>query len=293
MKLENQAYTVLESTTDAVFLHVTTHSTAGSEWGSLFKSNSNGTYYALSLEHANRNAKGYVDFEKMLGLDGVALMNVVSNPDDAAISGTKKLQTRITHNDGGRWLPVTPPAKDSLGSAYSCRDTSCSLHIHGYTERTDPRATYSSPTAVGLMIGVGNVGKDLAGYTDSDTFLTRDAGFTWEEVHKDAHMWEFGDQGSIILLVNDEQPTDKVIYTTNEGLTWSEYNFVEVIRVKSILTVPTDTSRKFVLMGHSPNKPDATVAVHLDFTKLTNQKCKCHHSVWTIIADLSRPSRCP
>lgn len=27
-------------------------------------------------------------------------MNVVSNPDEAALSGKKKLQTRITHNDG-------------------------------------------------------------------------------------------------------------------------------------------------------------------------------------------------
>jgi hypothetical protein len=36
------------------------------------------------------------------------------------------------------------------------------------------------------MMAVGNVGEELAGYTDSDLFLTRDAGFTWEEVHKDA-----------------------------------------------------------------------------------------------------------
>jgi hypothetical protein len=100
MKLENQAYTILESNTDAIFLHVTTHGQAGSEWGTLFKSNSNGTYYSLSLEHVNRNSKGYVDFEKMLGLDGIALMNVVSNSEEAAISGNKKLQSRITHNDG-------------------------------------------------------------------------------------------------------------------------------------------------------------------------------------------------
>lgn len=100
MKLENMAYTVLESSTDSVFLHVTTNSVAGSEWGSLVKSNSNGTYYAMSLEHVNRNAKGYVDFEKMIGLDGVAVVNIVANPDDAALSGSKKLQTRITHNDG-------------------------------------------------------------------------------------------------------------------------------------------------------------------------------------------------
>lgn len=102
---------------------------------------------------------------------------------------------------------MTPPSKDSLGQPYTCSSTvslvcyfllslmvlnadvsyqTCALHIHGYTERRDPKATYSSPSAVGLMMAVGNVGEELAGYTDSDLFLTRDAGFTWEEVHKDA-----------------------------------------------------------------------------------------------------------
>jgi hypothetical protein len=125
------------------------------------------------------------------------------------------------------------------------------------------------------MLGVGSVGKELVGYTDSDTFLTRDAGFTWEEVHKDAHMWEFGDQGSIIVLANDEQATDRVLYTTNEGMTWSEYVFGDNIRVNSIVTVPTDTSRKFMLLGFAPANPDVSIVIHLDFSKLTNVKCEC------------------
>ena len=33
-------------------------------------------------------------------------------------------------------------------------------------------------------MAVGNVGEHLLPYTESDTFLSRDAGFTWEEVHK-------------------------------------------------------------------------------------------------------------
>lgn len=75
-------------------------SVKGAEWGNVLKSNSNGTYYGLSLAHVNRNDRGYVDFEKVIGLDGIAVMNVVANPDEAAVSGKKKLQTRITHNDG-------------------------------------------------------------------------------------------------------------------------------------------------------------------------------------------------
>lgn len=100
MSLDNHAYTVLESSTDSVFLHLTTSTVDGAQWGNLLKSNSNGTYYGLSLEYVNRNQAGYVDFEKMIGLDGIAVMNVVSNPTDAVLTHKKKLQTRITHNDG-------------------------------------------------------------------------------------------------------------------------------------------------------------------------------------------------
>lgn len=70
-------------------------------WGTILKSNSNGTYFGISLENVNRDKGGYVDFEKMIGLDGIALVNVVSNPEEAKISGRKMLQSRITHNDGG------------------------------------------------------------------------------------------------------------------------------------------------------------------------------------------------
>ena len=84
------------------------------------RSNSNGTYFNLAVEHVNRDANAYVDFEKMIGLDGIAVINVVSNPEEAALSSNKKLQTRITHNDGGRWKPMNPPAKDALGRTYDC-----------------------------------------------------------------------------------------------------------------------------------------------------------------------------
>ena len=78
------------------------------------------------------------------------------------------------------------------------------------------RATYSTPSVPGLLMAVGNVGEYLEAYDQSDTFLSRDGGFTWEEVHKDAHLWEFGDSGSILVMANDEGPTDH--YTTRSEL---------------------------------------------------------------------------
>lgn len=50
LRLENQAYTILESITNSIFLHVTTNNKKGAEWGDLFKSNFNGTNFALSQE---------------------------------------------------------------------------------------------------------------------------------------------------------------------------------------------------------------------------------------------------
>jgi len=69
-------------------------------WGNILKSNSNGTYFGLSIENVNRDDRGLVDFEKMIGLDGIAVVNIVSNPEEATITKRKSLQTRITHNDG-------------------------------------------------------------------------------------------------------------------------------------------------------------------------------------------------
>ncbi|KAJ7780931.1 Oligoxyloglucan reducing end-specific cellobiohydrolase [Mycena metata] len=266
-------YTVLDSSTASLFVHMTMSEAPHPYWGNILKSNSNGTYFSLSVEHVNRDARGYVDFEKMAGLDGIALINVVSNPDEAVITGRKVLQSRITYNDGGTWKPLDPPTHDSHGNRYSCTSTRCALHVHGYTERFDPAASYSSSSVVGLLMAVGTVGESLVPYDQSDTFLSRDGGFTWEEVHKDAHLWKVGDSGSIIVIANDEQPTDHILFTTNEGIDWHEYKFSkEKVRVRSIVTVPADTSRRFLLLAH-PTRTSSHVAVFIDFTALTSRQC--------------------
>ena len=124
-------------------------------------------------------------------------------------------------------------------------------------------------------MAVGNVGEVLAPYDQSDTFLSRDAGFTWQEVHKDAHLWEFGDSGSILVMANDEAPTDFILFSTNEGLDWHEYKFSEEkVRVRAIITVPADTSRRFLLLCDGPKNVGGAVGIHIDFTALTARKCK-------------------
>jgi hypothetical protein len=279
--IHQTAYTVLDSSTHAVFLHVTVNPQRDQEYGSIIKSNSNGTSYVMSLGAVNRNTEGYVDFEKMQGLEGVAVANVIVNVDEVNKGAKKKKQSRITHNDGAEWEAIQAPEKDSENKPYKCNvadKNKCGLHIHGYTERVDPREMYSSPTAVGLMLAVGNVGPELTTFGEADTFMTTDAGITWTEVKKGAYAWEFGDQGSVIVIVRRGEDTDHVYYSLDSGNKWDLYKFSDhTIRVDAITTVPSDTSLNFLLWGTDSKE---LVAVNLDFSGLPqfSKECELHEN---------------
>ena len=90
----------MQSTTRSIMLHVTTSTNTKNKYGSILKSNENGTYYSLSLENANRDDVGFVDFEKMQGIQGIALANIVSNIYEVNLGNDKKLKSMITFNDG-------------------------------------------------------------------------------------------------------------------------------------------------------------------------------------------------
>lgn len=278
-----QAYTVMDSSTHAVFLHVTVNPRKDQEYGSILKSNSNGTSYVLTLNGVNRDTAGFVDFEKMHGLEGVAIVNVVSNVDKVDQGNSKKLKSMVTHNDGAEWGYLPPPKARSEGGNYKCVKTAnkpteaCSLHLHSYTERSDKSATFSSPSAVGIMVGVGNVGSELLprDHEATDTFITRDAGITWTSIKKGSYLFEYGDQGSVIVIVKESAPTKSLFYSLDEGETWNEATFSDVdMLIDAITTVPSDRSMNFLLWGKEDgSKTISTVA--LDFSALKDRERAC------------------
>ncbi|BFZ53716.1 vacuolar protein sorting/targeting protein PEP1 [Savitreella phatthalungensis] len=271
---ERQAYTVLDSVTRSIFMHVTINDDADKEYGSVLKSNSNGTYFVTSLDAVNRNRQGYVDFEKLKGLEGVAVVNIVKNQADVdAGLSHKQLQTMMTHNDGGAWSLLKAPERDSRGEVIACTD-GCSLNLHGYTERADIRDTYSSGSAIGILIAVGNAGSSLTPYNESNTFMSTDGGIEWREIAKGPHQWEYGDSGSIIVLALDDAETQHVLFTLDEGRTWNNMTFVdEPVRIKDIATLPSDTSQRFVIFAHKAFHRRASSYL-LDFGVMRSRQCK-------------------
>ncbi|KAF2099599.1 Oligoxyloglucan reducing end-specific cellobiohydrolase [Rhizodiscina lignyota] len=265
-----QAYTVLDSSTHAIFMHVTVNAAPGQEYGTIIKSNSNGTSYVMAIKDVNRDEDGYVDFEKMSGLEGVAIVNVVANIPEVDKGSRKKLKTKMTHNDGADWALIPAPEKDVEGNKYKCASDGidkCSIHLHGYSERDDPRLTYASPSAIGLVMGVGTVGEFLSN-DDTETFMSTDGGVKWKAIRKGNYMWEYGDQGSIVVIVEKGKSTRDLYYTLNEGAEWERYTFSDRdVDLTAITTVPSDNSRNFLLWG-------ANFVINVDFTGLTSDKCR-------------------
>lgn len=271
------AYTVLDSSTHAVNLFVATELAEGRTYGTILKSNSNGTSYVVSVKNVNCDEDFYVDFEKMLGLEGVALVNVVANPDEKG-TAPKKLQTKITHNDGAQWAYLPTPPNDEFGT-FPCESRGtdkCALHIHGYTERKDRGKTYSSQNAVGVMFGWGNVGDSLGQLKDADTFMTTDGGISWKRVTKGKWTWAIGDQGSVIVLVQTaasvQKKTKSLLYSVDEGKSWQKHEFSDdEVEVWDVTTLRSGGSRNFLLWGKSSK---GTFTLNLDFSGFSERVCK-------------------
>lgn len=93
-------------------------------------------------------------------------------------------------------------------------------------------------------------------------------------MHNGAHLWKFGDSGSVIMIVNDDEPTDHILFTTDQGLSWLEFKFTtNKIRVRDIMAIPEGISQKFMILGQYPGMA-GSVIVHLDFSSLTHRKCE-------------------
>ncbi|CAI2174094.1 5724_t:CDS:10 [Funneliformis geosporum] len=285
---EENAYTILESSTSHLVVDLL--SSDSHNTGNLFFSNSDGTSFVNRLKYTNRNNKGFVDFEAVQGVDGILLANIVSNHQDidkgSAIA--KLVQSKVSFDDGSSWNFIKPPEKSLGDTDFQCdskrdwQDGTCSLHLHSITTTRNIGHIYSAGAAPGVLMGVGNVGSYLFPYELCDTFLSYDGGLTWKVVRLGAHLYEFGDSGSILVIVDNEQPTDRILYSYDRGENWYEHLLKNKIRARLLTTDPDSTTTKFLLLGSIVNDHDAPnnggsnnqyYMFHLDFSNLFDRNC--------------------
>lgn len=92
-------------------------------------------------------------------------------------------KTIISFDKGGMWEPLKPPKTTFDGEPIDCdKDDDCALHLHSVSNlKFGP--FYSTENSLGIVLGVGNVGKFLSNKEDEvNTYLSRNGGLTWYEV---------------------------------------------------------------------------------------------------------------
>ena len=158
------------------------------------------------------------------------------------------------------------------------------------------------------MVGVGNVGAFLNKYEDGNLYLSRDAGRSWKEIAKGPHLYEFGDRGGIIVIVNDGVATDRAKFSLDQGSTFAEVKLSDhigggKIKFSHIVTESYESSSDFVLFGTVTgglSHDKKSVAIHLDFDKIWSRTCdlkkddpaKSDYEVWSPSGSDDGEERC-
>lgn len=275
-KIPEHSYTLLDTSEGSIFLHANHYGTR-SNYGTIYISDGTGKRFSISLLHNVREKNGFCDFDKIKGLEGIYIANIYDknhllseSSEKSAIKEAKRFQkTVITFDKGGEWKSIMAPERDSEGKRIIC-DEYCSLHLHSFT--SEYSQVYSNENAIGIVLATGNVGRYLSYKEDElSTYLSRDGGFTWNEVKKGGYIYEMGDHGAIIVMADSQKATDTLYFSWNEGLTWEKITIDFALEIENIIIEPTSTSQKFLVFGEKDGK-GITVAV--DFSSYHEPMCK-------------------
>ena len=246
--------------------------------GNLYSADVNMQFFSLNMRD-NIRIGGSADFTNVAAIPGVYLANQVVGH----AMTMDAVKTRITYNAGGVWQGIRPPLLGADGKRINCQDgpDSCELHLHGDTHwmhgtwKTRLGSVYTHESAPGVILATGNVGKSLAfDPTSVNTYLSRDAGLTWEEIIKGPHIYEFGNNGGLIVIgkMSSLGPTDTVKFSRDLGRCWEELKLSQMISIHNIRADPQGKGDVFIIRGSIDDKtadgdPDG-VMYTIDFNNL-------------------------
>ncbi|KAM7158173.1 VPS10 domain-containing receptor SorCS2 [Molossus nigricans] len=247
----------------------------------LYQSDPQGVTYSLVLEdvRSSRQAEDgvVIDILEVQGVKGVFLANQKVNG---------KVVTLITYNKGRDWNHLRPPSVDMNGKPTNCEPPACHLHLHllwadnPYVSGT----VHTKDTAPGLIMGAGNLGSQLVEYKE-EMYITSDCGNTWRQVFEEEHHILYLDHGGVIVAIKDSSIPLKILkFSTDEGLTWSTYNFTDTsVFVDGLLSEPGEETLVITIFGHISYRSDWEL-VKVDFRPSFPRTCSEEdYSSWDLV----------
>ena len=114
------------------------------------------------------SSESFVDIHKVNGLRGIYIASQLKENATAGQMSPADVVTVVSFDKGGEWKLLQPPRFDDQNQLIDCqRSAGCSLHLGQRlsqlypVNRTAPILT--SPSAVGLVVATGVVGKSMKG----------------------------------------------------------------------------------------------------------------------------------
>ncbi|NXP47894.1 SORT protein, partial [Heliornis fulica] len=264
-----QFYSILAANDDLVAVP---HADTG--FGTIYTSDDRGIVYSKSLErHLYTTTGGETDFTNVTSLRGIYITSVLSEDNS--------IQSVITFDRGGEWVPLRKPKNTTCDSTARSRDE-CSLHIHASYSISQklnvPMAPLSEPNAVGIVIAHGSVGGAIS-VMSPDVYISDDGGYTW------ARMRDAATRPPSALVVTVPSPGR---FSTDEGQCWYKYTFSsEPIFFTGLASEPGARSMNVSVWGFRGGfRSRQWVSYTIDFSELLSEDKD--YTIW--LAHSSDPS---
>mmetsp|Transcript_9550 Transcript_9550/g.24227 ORF Transcript_9550/g.24227 Transcript_9550/m.24227 type:complete len:902 (+) Transcript_9550:171-2876(+) len=233
----------------------------------------NATLFSLSLERVfsvDYYGTRLADWHRVEGIPGVYIANQLEVGAMTAQTMKQRnwndfVETLITFNGGGHWQHLQAPSTYRNPKCNLCKgNEKCSLHLHGASSWVGGSqgrpSVYSHWSAPGVLMASGNTGNHLEFNPDLQcTWLSRDGGFTWEDVAHGMFIYEYGDHGGLLLLArhrNQGIPTDTLYYSHDQGKCWNSIKLDEAMYLENIRVEPQGASHIYVLHGEQCEADD-------------------------------------
>lgn len=92
---------------------------------------------------------------------------------------------------------------------------------------------------------------------------------------EEAHIFAFGDSGSVLMAVYNEGPTDEIRWSLDHGKTWKTTGLEEKIKARLLTTTPDATALTFLLYGNvGGGRKLKHVIYAFDFGGMHERTCK-------------------
>ncbi|XP_076833567.1 LOW QUALITY PROTEIN: sortilin-related receptor [Brachyhypopomus gauderio] len=279
-----QEYYIADASEDQVFVCVNHNNNVTH----LYISDTQGLAFSLSLENVvyySPEGSGsntliryfanepFADLHRVEGLRGVFVATLLNGS-----ASEDNMRSVITFDKGGTWELLQPPAADSLGGTVECEfSKGCSLHLsQRWSQLLNIQLRrmpiLSKESAPGLVMATGSVGRSLA--NKPDVYVSSSAGARWREALAGPHFYTWGDHGGLLMAIAQGGSTQTLKFSTNEGETWTEFQFSErEVYVYQLLTEPGEKSTIFTIFGSYADQKHSWLILQVNGSDVLGVPC--------------------